>query len=282
MINHLAACPHYLRYCQNRGLPLPSAETQDGEDEEEEQQAAAVPQPVGGGVNSRAVAAADVAGRTSGARSVGRLYVASPASSSSVGASTVGGSGNSGAVAAAEAALPGFSEMTEQRIRQRRQFIQQIAPFLDRPLTEEESVTFQQLALECMAANNLPFTFFERPTTHRLPSFLRPAIRNSIPSAKVLSRPLLVRRADAEKEAMVKEVGEQVRQKKALTMKSDSWERISGDHVLGVLVSCGPVVFLHEHAIGNEPGNVQRGDSFDGMATAKELEAAIGSVATVC
>eukprot|EP00918_Siedleckia_nematoides_P073480 GHVU01160375.1.p1 GENE.GHVU01160375.1~~GHVU01160375.1.p1 ORF type:complete len:295 (-),score=35.09 GHVU01160375.1:29-805(-) len=82
--------------------------------------------------------------------------------------------------------------------------------------------------------------------------------------------------------SFVSECGKSVDAGKALVMKADGWKDAANRHVLGVIISCGEHTHSHEQALPGEPGNVERGYHFDGVASAKTLEAAMLSVGELC
>eukprot|EP00918_Siedleckia_nematoides_P091810 GHVU01201583.1.p1 GENE.GHVU01201583.1~~GHVU01201583.1.p1 ORF type:complete len:772 (+),score=134.34 GHVU01201583.1:149-2464(+) len=160
-------------------------------------------------------------------------------------------------------------------------------PTVITPLDSDQKKEFHRLALEMVAACGLPEGFFEQPSVVRVLEFLRPGCEKILPSARTVGGPLLAKTAKLERDKALDLVKNDLEKGGGLPLAMDGWKTTSGEHLIGVLVGHGKDAFPYEQALGTdgelvEGGNVQRGDEFDGMAAAKEMEAIKTNVEGLC
>eukprot|EP00918_Siedleckia_nematoides_P101535 GHVU01221792.1.p1 GENE.GHVU01221792.1~~GHVU01221792.1.p1 ORF type:complete len:874 (+),score=92.83 GHVU01221792.1:158-2779(+) len=148
---------------------------------------------------------------------------------------------------------------------------QTLVGWLDRALTAADTMRLHRLCLEATAVSNLPFTFWQSPTTRAVIEHIRPAAVEALPTRKALAGPALERRAVEDRDAKLPTIRQTVEQGSTLFVKVDTWKTGAGTGLVGVTTGCLQVSFAVTEALGNA-GNVSTEEAFHGIAVARQVE----------
>jgi hypothetical protein len=174
---------------------------------------------------------------------------------------------------AVSAAITTYTARKREESYVRSTKIRKITNFMDRQMTDNEVKTMRKRLIEMIADAALPFAWIERPSTIRFFNSIRPSAIQALPTRRVLSGALLRNHARSSRDAFLPEMRRHIDLGCTVCFVCYGWLDAGKCHILGCVVSVGGLWFSFDEALGE--GNVILSDRHDGVATAKQIEAAV-------